>query len=91
MSDPLSTDHEFLLIGVIHYQNMTINRKTRQKGLNESDTLISSRPDGHYTAVAYRRGNTSWVEIDDSQKKPIPRSNNHKVVPRLLMYVRCKK
>lgn len=88
LRNPLNRDEELLLIGIVRYLDMIGSEKTRSKLISES---ISRGPDGHYTAVAYRRGNTSWIEIDDTQTKQIPRGQNFKVVPRLLMYVKNSK
>ena len=81
LRNPLGSEEEILLMGVVAFHGIG-GSITRQ---NERSTS------GHYTALGYRRGNASWMEVDDLKTKTIFRSEKNKIVPRLLMYVKRKK
>ena len=68
---------DILLMGVVAYH-----------GVGGLSTRRSCERNGHYTSLAYKRGNGSWMEADDFKTKTIFRSDMYKVGPRLLMYIR---
>lgn len=89
LKNPLNPNEELLLIGIIRYTDYIGYTRLRRIKLHHEDIdSVPQGPDDHYTCVAYRRGNTAWVEIDDRESKQIPRPANFKVVPRLLMHIK---
>ena len=81
LSIPNSGD-ELLFMGVLAYRGTGATTRSLK--------TINKTSGGHYLTYAYRRGNTSWMELDD-----IPASckfvrDSAKVIPRLLMYIKTR-
>lgn len=75
------------LIGAVAYRGKdgtTVKVDTKSTELE----IANAAPIGHYTAYVYRRGNTGWMELDDLCSRPRNHGKTHKIVPRLLMYVK---
>lgn len=80
-SEKFANGNEFMLMGVVNYQG--IGGSTRSS--------ITTTSGGHYTAFAYRRGNTSWMRMDDHRDSCEFSKDFIKISPRLLMYVKKPK
>lgn len=75
------------LIGVAAYREgdkMSVNKR---KTMSEKE-IANRAPSGHYTAYVYRRGNTSWMEIDDLCNQQRYHKGTNKIVPRIMYYVK---
>lgn len=75
---PSQTKYKLLLMGAIAYRG--IGGSTR--------STITKDSGGHYVAYAYRRGNTSWMVMDDLKSKCAFVKDTTKIVPRMLMYIK---
>lgn len=83
IDNPLNPESELLLMGAVGYHGVS--------GLQAGCQPNSNSANGHYTTFVYRRGDTSWMELDDLRNNSIFRIKKHKIVPRLLMYIKNNK
>lgn len=82
IDNPLQEAGKIYLAGVVGYSGISgIPRR-------HCDDTVDDAPDGHYVAYSYRRGNSSWMEANDHAPKTKNRSGKHKIVPRLIVYVK---
>lgn len=51
-------DENLLLLGTVAYEGPSMTRAS-----------ITKESGGHYVAYSYRRGNTSWMKMDDLHDK----------------------
>lgn len=77
LDNPVKPEEPLLIVGIVAYHGQgTVNMPGEPE------------PMGHYTAYVYRRGNTSWMEMDDISASCKYVRKEHKVVPRLIMYAK---
>lgn len=86
LDNPFNADERLLLTGAVAYIGPS-GRKVNTRNSDEG-TARELKISGHYVCYSYRRGNTSWMEADDQIRVTTAKKGNHKIVPRLLIYVK---